>query len=281
MEHVLEDQIRRLVARLIDELGGADTLVPRRAGRERPLIAANWKMNMSLQTANRFIDGLQHAPYAHCRVVICPPYPLLAPLAARLEPLQVALGAQNLHEARQGAYTGEVHGELLAELGCAYVLIGHSERRAAGEAAQRVARKLARALETGLTPVLCIGETQAERDAGLTGSVLREQLLSALADIKTAAPDIVIAYEPVWAIGTGRTALPSEAQETHRYIRDVLGEWRSSRLAEEIPILYGGSVQAQTVGELCAMPDIDGALVGGASLAADTFEAIITALQKG
>ncbi|TXK74582.1 triose-phosphate isomerase [Paenibacillus sp. N3.4] len=248
-------------------------------GRNKPLIVANWKMNMTLQEARAFFGQLKDASSEHCDVVCCPPYPLLYPLRELMQQAGIALGAQNIHEKSKGAHTGEVHGELLFEIGCSHVIIGHSERRAAGETDEQIAAKVQQAIAHSLIPIVCVGETQLQREMGLTKEIIRTQVESALAGVSDGHDKFIIAYEPVWAIGTGKTALPSDAQNIHRDIRQLLTEKKGSGFANEVPILYGGSVSASNIKELCAREDIDGALVGGASLQVNSFEAILTALK--
>jgi triosephosphate isomerase len=202
---------------------------------------------------------------------VCVPFPYLGEVAARLRGTPLAWGAQTLSEHAQGAYTGEVSAAMLAEFGCRYVLVGHSERRQLyGETDAAVAAKFAAAQAGGLTPVLCVGETLAERDGGRTEQVVARQLDAVLTRVKFG--DAVLAYEPVWAIGTGRTATPGQAQEAHRFLR--------KRLSDETRILYGGSVKAANAAEIFAMPDVDGGLIGGASLVAADFVAIALAAQR-
>jgi triosephosphate isomerase len=237
--------------------------------RER-LVAGNWKMHgnrasnlVLLEGVLAGIGGLQGVECA-----VCVPFPYLGEVAARLRGTPVAWGAQNLSEHAQGAYTGEVAAAMLAEFGCRYVLVGHSERRQLyGETDAVVAAKFAAAQAAGLTPVLCVGETLAEREAGSTEQVVARQLDAVLTRVKFGGA--ILAYEPVWAIGTGRTATAAQAQEVHRFLR--------TRLAEETRILYGGSVKPQNAAELFAMPDVDGGLIGGASLVAADFLAIMKA----
>jgi len=278
----LERHIRDLIRQLLDD---ADAVTKTNFGfgvaRNRPLLVANWKMNMGLQGAQSYIDGLMGAPYEACQVICCPPFPLLSLLEMRLKGLGIELGAQNVHEEQRGAFTGEVHAELLSELGCKYVIVGHSERRAIGESDEQIARKLRQASDHSLIPILCLGESQLQREQGSAKQVIRTQLVSALEWFDTNSSGLVIAYEPVWAIGTGKTALPADAQEIHRFIRDELAYLKGYAYSENVPLIYGGSVTSKNIREFCAEKDIDGAIVGGASLTADSFEAIISALQQG
>lgn len=243
-----------------------------------PFITANWKMHKTAAETATF--AREFAPLvrdvADVEIAIAPPFTALAALGAALRGSPVALAGQNAHFEPKGAFTGEISVEMLAELGCRYVILGHSERRALfGETDGFIARKL-RAVQTGgLRPILCVGETLAEREAGRTFDVLKTQLEGSLAEADPArAAEIVVAYEPVWAIGTGKTATPALAQEAHAFVRARLAD-RFGPAAEAIRIQYGGSVKPENAAELMAKPDIDGALVGGASLDPRSFSAII------
>jgi triosephosphate isomerase len=216
------------------------------------------------------------------KVVICPPFTSLALASSLLKESTVGLGAQNMSEQDEGAYTGEISGRMLLAAGCRYVIVGHSERRATfGECDAVVAGKFEAVLAAGLTPILCVGETLQEREAGVTEQVVGRQLRAVMD--KAGAKQLgraVIAYEPVWAIGTGRTATPEQAQEVHRYIRLAVME-RDGDVASNLKILYGGSVKGSNAAQLFAMPDIDGGLIGGASLAAGEFMTICRAGERG
>lgn len=214
-------------------------------------------------------------------LLVCPPYPYLASVASLLEGSSVQLGAQNVSEHEKGAYTGEVAPAMLHDVGCRYAIVGHSERRTLyGESSTQVADKMAAALAAGLVPILCIGETLEEHDAGSTEQVVGDQLAAAIERNGIAAfAAAVIAYEPVWAIGTGKTATPEQAQDVHRYIRSVLAE-HDADVAENVQILYGGSVKGDNAAGLFSMPDIDGGLIGGASLKAADFLAIARAATE-
>jgi triosephosphate isomerase len=248
----------------------------------RPLVAANWKMNGSIaaneQWLAEFRDG---AKQLGCDTVVCAPYPYLAQLWVGLQGTTAEVGAQDLSEHRAGAFTGDVAGEMLVDVGCRWVIVGHSERRALhGETNERVAAKVARALDAGLRPIVCIGETLAEREAGRTNDVVRAQLDAVLAAVGAAALERgAIAYEPVWAIGTGRTATPAQAQEVHAAIRARLAA-ADRRAAGAVRVLYGGSVKPDNAAALFAQPDIDGGLIGGASLIARDFLAICAAVPR-
>ena len=245
----------------------------------RPIIAANWKMNMtSVETAaftQRFAALVD--PDVFAEVVIAPPTGLLAALAGELRTRpDILLAAQNVHWEAQGAFTGETAPELAADLGCRYAIVGHSERRTLfGETDAQVALKLAAVLRAGLGAILCVGESLAERESGRTTQVIAEQLDAAVQGLAPdAAGSLVVAYEPVWAIGTGRTATPDMAQEVHAFIRSRLGD-RFGDAGREVRIQYGGSVKPANAAELMSEPDIDGALVGGASLDPEDFAKIV------
>ena len=243
-----------------------------------PLIAANWKMHKTLAETRAFAEKL--APRARdfggVEVAIAPPFTALATLRDALGAAPIALAAQNAHFESHGAFTGEISVGMLAELGCRYVILGHSERRALfGESDALVAKKLRSVQAAGLRPILCVGESLAEREAGRTFEVVGTQLAGSLAHADAArAAELVVAYEPVWAIGTGKTATPAMAQEAHAFVRARLAE-RFGAAAQAIRIQYGGSVKPDNAAELMAQPDIDGALVGGASLDPESFSAII------
>jgi triosephosphate isomerase len=211
-------------------------------------------------------------------LLVCPPFPYLGAVATRLEGTPVALGAQSVSQHVSGAFTGEVAASMLVDVGCEYVIVGHSERRAMmGESNELVADKYSAALKGGLTPILCVGETLEEREEGRTERVIEDQLSAVLQVAGIAAfADAVIAYEPVWAIGTGRTATPDQAQDVHRYIRGLLAA-HDENVAARTQVLYGGSMKGSNASGLLAMPDIDGGLIGGASLKADEFLAIAAA----
>ncbi|MBI3525714.1 MAG: triose-phosphate isomerase [Betaproteobacteria bacterium] len=243
------------------------------------LVAGNWKMHGSLQANQALLARVKDgAAGFKCLSAVCVPFPYLAQAQSVLAGSKMAWGAQNVSEHAQGAYTGEVAAAMLVEFSCRYVLVGHSERRALyGESDAAVAAKFAAALQAGLTPILCVGETLAEREAGITGEVVTRQLDAVIAGSGVAALGrAVLAYEPVWAIGTGQTASPQQAQDVHALIRRrVAGS--DAGVARGLQILYGGSVKPGNARELFAMPDIDGGLIGGASLAAEDFLAICAA----
>jgi triosephosphate isomerase len=246
----------------------------------RKLVAGNWKMNGSADSIRRLLQGIREgaAEVAAVELAVFPPFVYLGLVEQQLSGTPIAWGTQNLSEHASGAYTGEVAGPMLQDFHCAYVIVGHSERRTLyGETDEVVARKFAAARKIGLKPILCVGETLEERDQGITESVVERQLKAVL-DLEgvEAFNDAVIAYEPVWAIGTGRTATPQQAQDVHAFIRAKLAD-RDSAVAAKTRILYGGSMKAANAGELLAMPDIDGGLIGGASLEAKEFLAIAKA----
>ncbi|HZU61443.1 MAG TPA: triose-phosphate isomerase, partial [Solirubrobacteraceae bacterium] len=243
----------------------------------RPLIAGNWKMHKTGAEAKVFIDSLlprlQATP--DVEVAICPPFTALASALHSVRDSPVKVFAQNMHYETEGAFTGEVSPVMLTSLGVAGAIIGHSERRELfGETDRALALKVPAALEHGLTPILCVGETEEERDAGDTERKLRHQVQEDLARVEIdQLAQVVIAYEPIWAIGTGRVATPEQAQEALGFVRALVAG-RSPEQAERIRLLYGGSVNAENAADLLALPDVDGALVGGASLTADSFAAI-------
>jgi triosephosphate isomerase len=243
-----------------------------------PYIAANWKMHKTVAEAAAFVDALlpRIAATRH-DIVLCPPYLALGEVVERSRGSAVRVAAQNMHEEESGAFTGEVSAPMLLEADVDAVILGHSERREHfGESDEALARKLPAALAAGLEPILCVGESEEARDGGQTEAVLERQLQADLAAVEPIAlARVVIAYEPIWAIGTGRTATPEQAQEACACIRDTLR--RRGGEADAVRILYGGSVKPDNAAELLAQPDIDGALVGGASLDPGDFAAIVEA----
>ena len=244
------------------------------------LVAGNWKMNGSNAANAELVDGIiAGMPQSDAvELLICPPFPYLGAIAAKLSGTGVALGAQNVSQHEAGAYTGETASSMLIDVGCKYVLVGHSERRAImGESSEMVAAKFQAAQDAGLVPVLCVGETQAERESKQTEAVVDEQLNAVIEGSGVEAlQNAVIAYEPVWAIGTGLTATPEQAQDVHRHIRDVVAG-RNQDVADAVRILYGGSVKGDNAAGLFSKPDIDGGLIGGASLKSADFLAIAEA----
>jgi len=245
----------------------------------RPIIAGNWKMYKTLKDGQELAVALKRELYRieNVDIVICPAYTLLAYLADDLEESNIALGAQDIYWQEEGAWTGEVSPLMLKDAGCRYVIIGHSERRQFfGETNETVNKKIKAALKHGLTPLICLGENSEERESGNTFKVIEEHIKGGLAEISSEDMlKTVIAYEPVWAIGTGKTATPEQAQEAHKFIRDLLRKMYGEEAAGNIRIQYGGSVRPENIAELMAKPDVDGALVGGASLKVDSFSSIV------
>lgn len=245
----------------------------------KKVIAGNWKMNNDiLQSQNltsQIINGLKLKP--NCEVIICPPFTSLTEVSSLIKNTGIKLGAQNMYYEDSGAYTGEVSAAMLKSSGCEYVILGHSERRNIfGESDELINRKILKALQTGLCPIFCVGELLEEREAGITTEVVKKQVESGLKNVgHQQINNIIIAYEPVWAIGTGKTATSEQAQEVHKFIRGIIEKNYSGEAAEKIIIQYGGSVKPENSGELLSQPDIDGALVGGACLKADSFLSII------
>jgi triosephosphate isomerase len=245
----------------------------------RPLIAGNWKMfktcSEAVETARRLLKLLEGN--SDIDVMIAPPFTALAPVSDIVGGSLIAVGAQNLFWEKEGAYTGEISAPMIVSAGCKYVIIGHSERRLYfGDTDIAVNKKIRAAIRNDLVPIFCVGESEKERESKDTFSVLDKQVRKGLEnfssdDLKT----LVIAYEPVWAIGTGKTATSIQAQEVHRFLRSQIGKSFGNELAKSVRILYGGSVKPNNISELMAMPDVDGALVGGASLDAETFSKIV------
>jgi triosephosphate isomerase (TIM) len=249
----------------------------------RALVAGNWKMHGSRAEAARLVGELitRGVGAGRADAIVCPPFVHLADVAGQVAGSRIGLGAQDVCAEDAGAHTGEVSAAMLADAGCRYVIVGHSERRALyGESDELVARKFVAAGRHGLVPIFCVGESLAEREGGSTESVILRQLDAAIATAGIAAfGSAVVAYEPVWAIGTGRTASPGQAQEVHALIRDRVRR-KDATIAASLRVLYGGSVKAANAAELFAMPDVDGGLIGGASLKADEFAAICAAAER-
>ncbi|WP_026186427.1 triose-phosphate isomerase [Thioalkalivibrio thiocyanodenitrificans] len=246
----------------------------------QPMVAGNWKMNGSRKANEGLLAEVREALSSpvEAEVVVCPPYVYLPQVAGLVDGSAVRLGAQDVSDQDSGAYTGEVSGEMLKDVGCRYVIVGHSERRGLyAEDDAFTARKFAAARRHGLKPILCVGELLEERESGVTEQVVARQL-DAVMDLEgvESLKDAVVAYEPVWAIGTGKTATPGQAQAVHAFIRARVAE-RDAGVAEGLRILYGGSVKADNAQELFSQPDIDGGLIGGASLKAADFMAICRA----
>ena len=246
----------------------------------QPIIAGNWKMNGSRASIKSLLDGMKAGigEVKAAEVAVCAPSIYIADVAEQLAGTPIAFGGQNLSTEEKGAFTGEISAAMLLDFGCKYVIVGHSERRTLyGEDDQLVAQKFAVARKAGLKPILCVGETLDEREKGITEEVVARQL-NAVVDLEgiDALVDGVIAYEPVWAIGTGKTATPQQAQETHAAIRKMMAD-KDAAVADKVRIQYGGSMNAGNATELLAMADIDGGLIGGASLKADDFLTICKA----
>jgi triosephosphate isomerase len=249
-----------------------------------PLVLGNWKMNGDVATAERLLAGVREGtsprPVGGAEVGVCPPYPYLGLAAARLAGSGVGWGAQDVSAFAEGAYTGEVSAAMLGDLGCVWTLVGHSERRMLfGDTDAEVVRKTTRALAAGLVPVVCVGETREERESQATQAVLARQIDAVCPVLRDAGTGYVIAYEPVWAIGTGLTATPEQAQEAHAFIRARLA-LGGVAAADRIRILYGGSVKPSNAEVLFSQPDVDGGLIGGASLAAGDFVSICHAADR-
>lgn len=250
----------------------------------KPFIAGNWKMNLLSQSSIDLVRSLMSSLPAneHVQVAVCPPAVYLQQLASVLKGSSIGLGAQNMSQQKEGAFTGEISGSMLKDIGCSCVILGHSERRQFyGETDALVNAKTIAALSYGLIPIVCVGEMLEQREAGTTAQVIDQQVRGSLSGLSAAqAAELVIAYEPVWAIGTGKTASPAQAEEVHAQIRQLLIELFGKPVADTIRIQYGGSVKADNAAELLGQPNIDGALVGGASLKADSFAAIVAAARQ-
>jgi triosephosphate isomerase len=250
----------------------------------RPFIAGNWKMNLDRAGAIALAKGVQEgtAGVREVDVAVCPPSVYLEAVAAVVRGSNVGLGAQNMWHEPNGAFTGELSAAMLLDVGCQFVILGHSERRQfLGETDELINKKLHAALTAGLTPILCVGELLSEREAGQTAAIIRKQIEGSLAGIKAdQIAEVVIAYEPVWAIGTGKVATPEQAQEVHNDLRKLLAQRYNDQLAGQVRIQYGGSVKPSNAAELLAQPDLDGALVGGASLKAEDFLGIVAGARR-
>jgi triosephosphate isomerase (TIM) len=248
-----------------------------------PFIAANWKMNKTIAEAEEYIQALlpQVGAIGDVEIVVCPPYLALQALVDSARGSSVQIYAQNMHEADDGAFTGEVSAAMLTEIDVQGVILGHSERRQYfNETDRALQQKVPKALEAGLVPILCVGETEEERDRGDTERKLRHQVQEALEKVaKDLLPEVVIAYEPIWAIGTGKTATAEQAQEAVGFVR-ALVEDQDKAAGQAVRILYGGSLKPDNAPEILSLPDVDGALVGGASLQADSFAKIVEAARQ-
>ena len=249
-----------------------------------PIIAGNWKLNKTSREAIVLVEELKRevADLEGVDMVVCPPFTALESVSEALIETNIAVGAQNVYWADSGAFTGEISAPMLKDFGVQYVIVGHSERRQYfGETNETVNKRLRAALAHGLTPIVCVGENLAEREAGKTFAVIQTQVQGSLAGLTFDEMNkIVVAYEPVWAIGTGKTATPSMAQEVHAFIRGLLAKIFGPDTAQSVRIQYGGSVTPENIAALISQPDIDGALVGGASLKAASFAAIVNAARK-
>ncbi|NLB34561.1 MAG: triose-phosphate isomerase [Elusimicrobia bacterium] len=245
----------------------------------KPFIAGNWKMNMTNKEAYELVTSLKEkvAGNRGVDVLVAPPFTALAIISELLRGSEILLAGQNLHHEDSGAFTGEISGAMLKGSGCSHVLIGHSERRQYfGCTDELVNKKIRVAVKNGLSPIVCIGETLVEREESRTLDVLRKQLADGLRNLSLEEREVLtVAYEPVWAIGTGRTASPDQAQEAHKFIRGELSAMYGEEFAQKTRIQYGGSVNPDNVSQIMSMPDVDGALVGGASLKADSFAKIV------
>ncbi len=250
----------------------------------QPVIAGNWKMFKTIAEARDFVEKLKPrvARVEYCEVVVAPPFTALRAVVEAARGSRVHVAAQDVHWEKQGAHTGDVSATMLVDAGCTHVIIGHSERRTDhGETDEQVNRKLKAAIAAGLTALVCVGETLTQREAGETRRVLERQLHQSLAGLTLHKfSHIMIAYEPVWAIGTGRTATPEMAAESHRYLRDVARQGFGEAAASQLRILYGGSVKPENIAALMAQEEIDGALVGGASLDVESFWSIVNYRSK-
>lgn len=250
----------------------------------RALIAGNWKMNLDRQQAvalaKAVVAGAREV--AHADLAVCPPSVYLDAVGQAVSGSRVALGGQNMYHEASGAYTGEVSAAMLLDVGCRYVILGHSERRQIlGETDEQINRKVLAALAAGLTPIVCVGELLSQRESGQTTAVIRRQFAGSLAGLSDEqVRSVVIAYEPVWAIGTGKVATPQQAQEVHLDLRNLIAERYNNGLAQLVRIQYGGSVKPTNAAELLSQPDIDGALVGGASLKAEDFLGIAAGAKR-
>ena len=244
------------------------------------VIAGNWKMNKDIDDSIELVNGIKNLASglpSGVKVIVCPPFTSLVVVHRLLQGTSIALGAQNMHTDDEGAFTGEISPKMLKSAGCRYVIVGHSERRQLfGETNDLINRKARKALSAGLVPIICVGETLEEREKGITEKVISVQVKGVLKELPAADVEkCIIAYEPVWAIGTGKTATPDQAVEVHQLIRKLIGQLHSWAVAEKVVIQYGGSVKPENAPTLLTKADIDGALVGGACLKADSFAQII------
>ena len=248
----------------------------------RKVIAGNWKMNNDIKETQNLLSKLTSGismDNLNCDVIVCPAFTSLSEAYTLLKDTKIKLGAQNMYFESSGAFTGEISASMLKSVGCEYVILGHSERRTIfGETDELINNKIKKANASGLKPIFCIGELLEEREAGITEKVIEKQIRSGLKDIPSEEMgNVIIAYEPVWAIGTGKTASPEQAEEVHKFIRSLINDKYGASISDKIVIQYGGSVNNKNAKELLSQKDIDGALVGGASLKADAFIEIIKA----
>ena len=251
------------------------------------VIAANWKMNKDASNGSQLASQVRseiasRTMHPHVQVVLCPPFLLMDRIKSALEGSTIALGAQNMHFENDGAFTGEISGSMLRSFGCSHVILGHSERRQYfGETDTLINKKIQKALAVGLHPIVCVGETLAERESGVTERIVNTQVRGVLENVTSdGLKNLIIAYEPVWAIGTGRNATPAQAQEVHAFIRSLVAELYSPAEAKALIIQYGGSMKAENAKELLAQPDVDGGLIGGASLVEEQFMSIVDAANE-
>ena len=250
----------------------------------KKIIAGNWKMYTDIFESAELVKALVEKIrnlHSHVEVVLCPPFTSLVVVSSLLKGTTIKLGAQNIHEEDEGAFTGEISPKMVKSIGCQYVILGHSERREYfHETNDIVNRKVKKALASGLTPIVCVGERLEEREKDITDQVVGTQVKGVLKDLRGSdIGNLLIAYEPVWAIGTGRTATPEQAEEVHQLIRKLVGQLYNWTVAEKLIVQYGGSVKRENAADLLSQPNIDGALVGGASLKADSFASIIRAAE--
>ena len=247
----------------------------------RKIIAGNWKMNNDLNSTISLISNLAKSlnNSENCDIIVCPPFTSLSEANTQIKNTAIKLGAQNMYFESEGAYTGEISAQMLKSVGCEFVILGHSERRAIfNESDSLINKKIKKAISSGLKPIFCVGESLEQREKGVTNDIIKTQVTEGLKDISAEEiKTLIIAYEPVWAIGTGKNATPGQAQEVHEFIRSLIKEKYSEEIADKMIIQYGGSVKPDNSKDLLSQKDIDGALVGGASLKADSFLGIIQA----
>lgn len=245
----------------------------------KKVIAGNWKMNNDLSESQNLVSGIINGlgKDDKCDVIVCPPFTFLSEVHTLIKDTPVKLGAQNMHYEDSGAFTGEISNSMLKSVGCEYVILGHSERRTIfGENDEMINKKILKALQSGLKVIFCIGESLAQREEGVTYNIIKAQVIKGMENVSAEdLKNLIVAYEPIWAIGTGKTASPEQAQEVHSFIRNLIKEIYSAESAENLIIQYGGSVKPENASTLLSQPDIDGALVGGACLKADSFLSII------